>query len=77
MSGMIDGVSKLWIVYRKGALDISGFTNEPDAVEQLVRNALTLAKDEDVAALKARFRASFDEAMKHLDDDEREPGDEQ
>jgi hypothetical protein len=73
MSGIIDGVSKLWVMrYRRGALDLAGFATNLEAVEQLVRIEMVA---DDSEANKARIRAAVEFALKHMDECAEEPSD--
>ncbi len=63
MSAMHDGVSKLWVLRRDTGLDLSGFQNELEAIDHLVRCALL--RD----ASKGRIQAVVNEALTHLDEE--------
>jgi hypothetical protein len=66
MSGVIDGVSKLWILrIAGGALNLHGVKDRVEAIDHLIRCEM-LADDSD--ASKARVRAAVEEALKHMDE---------
>jgi len=65
-AGMHDGVSKLWVMNRDGGLDLSGFQDEVEAIDHLVRVAL-LKK-----IPKERIQEAVAKALKHLDPRPRE-----
>lgn len=66
MAGMTDGVSKLWITRADKGLSVYGYGNELEAIDALIRAALT--KSKDVPAIKSAVMARVDDALKHMDE---------
>lgn len=71
--GFSDGVSKLWIVRTRGGLDVDGFKDEPEAIDRLIRTALTRAAEEQLPDLKARIGSVVADALKHCDPEPPKP----
>jgi hypothetical protein len=66
MSGLKDGVSKLWVMRRDTGLDLSGFKDECEAIDHLVRAALL----KDIA--KEKIQDVVAKALTHMDPTPRE-----
>jgi hypothetical protein len=66
MNGLNDGVSKLWVMRRDRGLDLSGFADECEAIDHLVRVALL----KDVT--KERLQEVVTKALTNLDPKPRE-----
>ena len=64
MAGMSDGVSRLWILRRNGALDIEGFKDEL-GIDALIRHALIYKGPE----MKQLIEDTVKHALTHLDDE--------
>jgi hypothetical protein len=65
MSGIHDGVSKLWVLRRDTGLDLHGCRNELEAIDHLVRCALL--ND----ATKESIQQAVTKALTHLDPEPR------
>lgn len=63
MSGMHDGVSKVWIMRADFGLNITGCKSDIEAIDALIRHALTFGPPETKAAIEAAVA----EALTHLD----------
>lgn len=59
---MWDGVNTLWILRIHNGLDIDGCKDEGEAIDHLIRYALTFKKD---PGLKDRIRSIVEEALQH------------
>jgi len=72
MSGMIDGVSKLWTLRlsKSGGLDITGFKSELAAAKQLCRHALIWGKD--TPEERQRWRDALEEVFAEEDQEQRD-----
>jgi hypothetical protein len=62
MTGISDGVSKLWVMRCDRGLDLHGVKDELEAIDHLVRCALLKDVDKDV------IRHAVEHALKHLDE---------
>lgn len=67
---MHDGVNRLWILRTHSGLNVDGFKDDFEAIDRLIRHALTVGP----ADAKARIEATVAEALKHNDEpDDIEP----
>lgn len=63
MSGMHDGVSKLWIVRREGGLQVSGQKDELEAIDHLIRCALVRG-----TADRDAIERTVNRALRHMEE---------
>lgn len=66
MTGLSDGVSKLWVVRARGGLQLEGYHNEIEAIDGLIRHALSFGPPDT----RAKIEAAVADALKHRDEDD-------
>lgn len=70
MPGMHDAVSELWIMRRgRNSLDITGYIEDVEAIEALIRVALAYGP----ADTRARIEAAVARGLTHLDEGDAAP----
>ena len=63
-TGIHDGVSKVWVLRRDHGLDVDGYRNDVEAIDRLIRHALT------AGVPRSDIEAAVAHALRHLDEDE-------
>ena len=67
MSGLSDGVSRIWMLRVDHGLDINGFKDEFEIIDWLVRVLMSKSYSQTD---KDKVRTTVEEALKHMDEPE-------